>query len=217
MKNKVFRKSILLLLIVVFSFSLSSCSKKKDQKDAEKSELNTEDKVASNDQLSAQQNSLDSQVTPIQNVEKITDEQVVDSLIKEVSQVDKLEKSADNKGVSLIVKHDGKLKEVPVEYPLVNWVSEQNKPVLIEFVAEYSEPAKKSLPYLYGIAEKYMDKFLVCKVDIEQNEEFIDSFELEYLPTYYISKNLTLFNVATGFDPYAQPSIIDNIEKVISQ
>ncbi len=217
MKNKTFRKSILLLLIIVFSFSVIGCGKKKDQADTSNSVSNAQDEVSVNDEPAPKQNSIDSQVTPIQDIEKITDEEVVDSIIKEVSQIGELEKSTDNKGISLIVKHDGKLKEIAVEYPFVNWVSEQNKPVLIEFTAEYSEPAKKSLPYLYGIAEKYTDKILVCKVDIEQTPQFVDTFELEYVPTYYVSKNLVLYTVATGFDPYANPSLIDNIEKVVNE
>ena len=86
-----------------------------------------------------------------------------------------------------------------------------------EFVADYSEPAKNSLPYLYGIAGQYSDKLLVCKVDIEQNQDLIDLMELEYLPTYYVSKDYTLYQAATSFDPYANPSLFDNIDKILNQ
>lgn len=207
----------MLILCLSISVSLISCGKNSEDSDNSGAQAEGESQIVASENNNPVTASLDSQLTPIQDVEMISDEEIVDSIIKDVTKTGDMEPSEENKGVSLILKHDGKLKEVPFRYPLVNWISEQDKPVLIEFVADYSEPSTKSLPYLNGIAEKYTDDMFVCKVDVKENFQFVDTFELEYLPTYYVSKNLTLYNVAVGFDPYANPSLIDNIDKVINE
>ncbi len=208
-------KKILILFLTIFlCFSLISCGK--NDKEAKTDNSETPENTSSQ-APEIPPNSIDNELTPVSNVEAITDPEVIKTLTEDLTEVANLTADPSYKGVELIAKHDGKLKSIPIEYPFVNWVSEQKKPVLIEFWASYSEPAKKSLPYLYAMADKYDGDLLVCKVNVEEMPGYVDTFELKYVPTFYVSKDLTLFIVSTGFDPYANPSLPENIEQVIKK
>lgn len=218
-RKNILQKISLFVLAFILCFGLMSC-KSNDEKDS----LATDDETIDSSEDSSltlvtekQESALDAAIQPINDIEVINDKSVAESIVKDLTEVGELEADSSQTGVSLIVKHDGTLKEMPLEYPFINWLSEQKKPVLIEFVADYSEPSKKSLPYLNALAEEYADKMLVCKVDVEATPKFVDTFELEYLPTYYLSKDLTLYILETGFDPFAEPTVIDNIEQVLNE
>ena len=160
---------------------------------------------------------LDQQVTPVSDVEEVTDSDAAKSIIDSLSETNDLEIDSENKGVNLILKHDNELKSVALEYSFVDWIAKQTKPVIVEFVADYSEPSVKSLPYLNGIADHYSDSAIVVLVDIEEAPSFVDIFEIEYLPTYFVSKDLTLYVVETSFNPKADPSLFDKIEQILNQ
>lgn len=207
------KKLLIFLLAAFLCIGMIGC--KNDSQNDPQTNTGTESANV-NTEPATPANSIDNELTPIENVEVITDAEVTSTLLADLSELSDLTMDPAYKGVELIAKHDGKLKSIPLEYPFVNWVSKQDKPVLIEFVASYSEPAQKSLPYLYSIAEKYDGDLLVCKVDIEAMPEYVNTFELEYVPTFYVSKDLTLYIVSNGFDPYASPSLVENIEQVIN-
>ncbi|MDI9490334.1 MAG: thioredoxin domain-containing protein [Bacillota bacterium] len=217
MKNlkKLMKKAMILSLSLIMCLMLISCGSKDDQDTADKKDESVED-----ENTGVQENlppALDKQITPISDIEQVTDSETAKTIISDLTEVAELTTDSDNKGVSVILKHDDKLKSVPLEYSFINWISEQTKPVIIEFVADYSEPSNKSLPYLYAMADKYSDTAIVALVDIEQTPRFVDDFDLEYVPTYYVSKNLTLYVVETSFDPTAEPSLLDKIEQVLTK
>ena len=176
----------------------------------------SEDEVVINQAEQADQSNLDQQITPINEIETVSDVEVAKSIVEDVSQVANPEIDSSLKGIFLIVKHDGKLKEVPFQYNLLNWLIDQDKPIIVELVADYSPPSQKSLPYLNGIADYYGDKAMVIKIDIEQNKNLIQDFDIQYLPAYRIAKNKTLYNVENAFDPTAKPSLFDKIEQVLN-
>lgn len=177
----------------------------------------SEDEVVINQAEQADQSNLDQQITPINEIETVSDVEVAKSIVEDVSQVANPEIDSSLKGIFLIVKHDGKLKEVPFQYNLLNWLIDQDKPVIVELIADYSPPSQKSLPYLNGIADYYGDEALVVKIDIEQNENLIQDFDIQYLPAYRIAKDKTLYNVENAFDPTAKPSLFDKIEQVLNE
>lgn len=209
------RRLSLLFITLILCFSLVACSKEKsDSIESNPSEQNQESDSAD---LIPQEKKLDTQVEPIDTVKEITDVDMIDSIIKDQTEIGDLEKSKDNKGIHLILKQDKELVSVPMDYPFANWLSEQKKPVLFECIADYSKPAQESLPYLYGIADHYQDKLLVCVVDVTEAKDLIDMLELKYVPSFFVSKDLNVFQIATSFDLYANPSLIDNIEQVLNK
>lgn len=229
--GRLIRKTIVFGLILIVSVTVIGCKsdKKKTDSDTEtvtgdqsKDQIvvneakQPQDEVVVNQPNQAEQFNLDQQITPISEIEAVSDLEAAKSIVDDVSKINNLEIDSNMKGIVLIVKHDGKLKEVPFQYNLLNWLIEQDKPVIVELVADYSPPSQKSIPYLNGLANHYDGKALVIKIDIEQNENLIQDFDIQYLPAYRVAKDKTLYNVENAFDPTAKPSLFDKIEKVLN-
>lgn len=225
------RKTVVFGLSLILCITMIGCKSDKNKTDTDaktnagdqsKDEVvinqdkQSEDEVVINQADQAGQSNLDKQITPISEIETVSDLNAAKSIIDDVSQVSGLEIDSNTKGIALIVKHDNKLKEVPFQYNLLNWLIDQDKPIIVELVADYSPPSQKSLPYLNGIADYYGDKAMVIKIDIEQNKNLIQDFDIQYLPAYRIAKNKTLYNVENAFDPTAKPSLFDKIEQVLN-
>ena len=207
---------ILFMLILIFSFSLVACNKDNTDEEDQIVDGNDQSQIEDVGEVEQLESKLESQITPIDSISQVTDPEIVDSILQDKVEIGELEKSSDHTEVQLITKHAGEIISVPVQYPFANWLAEQEKPVLFECIADYSQPAEDSLPYLYGIAEQYDNELIVCKVDITDSQDFIDLFHIEYLPTYFLSRDSTLYQIATGFDPYANPSLVDNIEQLLT-
>jgi putative thioredoxin len=80
------------------------------------------------------------------------------------------------------------------ESPYIYNVSAQNfqalvienslkQPVLVDFWADWCEPCKTQMPMLAKLAEEYAGKFILAKVDTEQEKELATHFGIKSLPT----------------------------------
>lgn len=56
-------------------------------------------------------------------------------------------------------------------------------PVLLEFYANESEPSQQLAPVLHRLAEEYKGKFLLARVDIQQNQQLVQQLGVRTLPT----------------------------------
>lgn len=59
-------------------------------------------------------------------------------------------------------------------------------PVLLEFYASESEPSQQLAPVLRRLAEEYKGKFLLGRVDIQQNQQLVQQLGVRTLPTIKI-------------------------------
>jgi thioredoxin 1 len=58
-----------------------------------------------------------------------------------------------------------------------------DKPVLVDFWAEWCGPCKALAPLLADIAEQHADKITVVKVDIDANPEIAADYRVMSIPT----------------------------------
>ncbi|MBV1904728.1 MAG: thioredoxin TrxA [Pseudomonadales bacterium] len=68
-------------------------------------------------------------------------------------------------------------------------VLEADKPVLVDYWAEWCGPCKMIAPILTEIAEEYGDKLKICKMDIDANQETPPKFGIRGIPTLMLFKN----------------------------
>jgi len=68
-------------------------------------------------------------------------------------------------------------------------VLEADKPVLVDYWAEWCGPCKMIAPILTEIAEEYADKLKICKMDIDANQETPPKFGIRGIPTLMLFKN----------------------------
>lgn len=88
-------------------------------------------------------------------------------------------------------------------------VLQSEKPVLIDFWASWCGPCRMMSPVVDNIAETMGDKVKVCKVNIDENQELAEKYEVMTIPTFLVIRN----GKETGRTIGVQPK--ENILKLI--
>lgn len=68
-------------------------------------------------------------------------------------------------------------------------VMEANVPVLIDFWASWCGPCRMMSPVIEKIAEEMGDKLKVCKVNVDENHELAEKYEIMTIPAFIVMKN----------------------------
>ena len=68
-------------------------------------------------------------------------------------------------------------------------VMEANVPVLIDFWASWCGPCRMMSPVIDKIAEEMGDKLKVCKVNVDENHELAEKYEIMTIRAFIVIKN----------------------------
>ena len=68
-------------------------------------------------------------------------------------------------------------------------VLKADKPVLVDYWAEWCGPCKMIAPILEEVAGEYADKLKVCKIDIDANQATQPKYGIRGIPTLMLFKN----------------------------
>lgn len=71
----------------------------------------------------------------------------------------------------------------------LNEILKNNALVLVDFYASWCMPCKMLSPIIEEIAKEYEAKVVVCKIDIDENEELANEYNIMSVPTVIIFKN----------------------------
>ena len=64
-----------------------------------------------------------------------------------------------------------------------------DKPVLVDYWAEWCGPCKMIAPILSEVAGEYADRIKVCKLDIDSNQAIPPKYGIRGIPTLMLFKN----------------------------
>ena len=94
-----------------------------------------------------------------------------------------------------------------------NEVLKSDKPVLVDFWAEWCHPCRKVAPLLEEIAKEMGDKVEIVQVNIDENPETTRAYRVMSVPTLTIFKGGEPVSSVTGAKP--KSALVNFIESAL--
>ncbi len=92
-----------------------------------------------------------------------------------------------------------------------NDIVNSDKPVLIDFFAEWCGPCKAMSPILKNVAEAMGDEARIIKIDVDKNPAIAQKFQIRGVPTLMIFKKGEVLWRASGMQ--SQHSLVKLLKK----
>jgi len=92
-----------------------------------------------------------------------------------------------------------------------NNVAQQDKPVLLDFYADWCGPCQSLLPVVEKLAKKYEGEVLIKKVNVDRFPALAQKFGVRSIPALFLLQDQKIVDKATGYQTEAA------LEKMISK
>ena len=82
-------------------------------------------------------------------------------------------------------------------------VLKSDKPVLVDFWAEWCGPCRMLTPIVEELSQDFKDNVVITKVDVDANQEFAAKYGVRNIPTVLIFKDGEVVDKQVGVAPKA--------------
>ncbi|MBO6514992.1 MAG: thioredoxin [Bacteroidia bacterium] len=82
-----------------------------------------------------------------------------------------------------------------------NEVVSGDKPVLLDFYADWCGPCQALLPIVEELAQKHQDDFVIAKVNVDQNRELAGQFGVRSIPALFFIQDGEVKEQLLGLQP----------------
>jgi thioredoxin len=94
---------------------------------------------------------------------------------------------------------DNQKKSIGMTLEDFNKLLKSDKPVLVDFYAEWCAPCKKMNPHLVEIATEMSEKVTIIRIDADSNSELCNALKIESLPVLLLYKKTKLSWTNLGY------------------
>jgi thioredoxin len=94
-----------------------------------------------------------------------------------------------------------------------NEVIQQDKPVLLDFYADWCGPCQQLMPTVEKVAEAYEGKVEVRKINIDKNQAIAAKFNVRSIPTLFFVKDAQIRHRINGMT--SNVTIKKNLDKLL--
>jgi thioredoxin 1 len=87
-----------------------------------------------------------------------------------------------------------------------------NKPLVVDFWAEWCGPCRMITPIIEELSEEYKDKVMIGKLNVDENDDVVTQYGVRNIPTILFFKNGEVVDKHVGA---AQKSVIEDKIKAL--
>ncbi len=90
----------------------------------------------------------------------------------------------------------------------------QDKPVVLDFYADWCGPCQSLLPIMDKLSVEYGDRVEIRKVNVDQNRELSTQFQVRSIPVLFYIKDAKIVDKLAGLAP--EPQLRAKIEAMLN-
>lgn len=94
-------------------------------------------------------------------------------------------------------------------------VLKSDKPVMVDFFADWCGPCKQAAPVIDELAEEYKDKMVIGKVNVDENQALAAKYGVMSIPTLIVFKDGKEAERMSGFA--GKEGYVKLIKKVLGE
>ena len=94
-----------------------------------------------------------------------------------------------------------------------NTIIASDKPVLVDFFAEWCGPCRMVSPIIDELAQEYEGRVVIGKMDVDNNDEVVGQFGIRNIPTVLFLKNGEMVDKIVGAT--SKDKFVEKIEALL--